>query len=64
MATPPHFGKPITRFVAPAGAPPKAPVAVFACARRANLERPSRASLPQRAFTEDDIHNCVIHNFT
>eukprot|EP00959_Pyramimonas_sp_CCMP1952_P247660 5177448-Pyramimonas_sp.AAC.1 len=34
MAAPPHFGTPITRFVAPSGAPPKAPVAQSAWRRR------------------------------
>eukprot|EP00959_Pyramimonas_sp_CCMP1952_P153927 3220401-Pyramimonas_sp.AAC.1 len=33
MCMPPrlNFGTPLTRFVAPQGAPPKAPVAAFAC---------------------------------
>eukprot|EP00959_Pyramimonas_sp_CCMP1952_P464714 9487086-Pyramimonas_sp.AAC.1 len=35
-----HFGAPLTRFVAPEGAQPKAPVAAVACGSTAHFSAP------------------------
>ena len=50
MAPPHQFGTPLTRFVAPQGAPPKAPVAQAACAAATHLGTPlTRLVAPQGA---------------
>ena len=45
----PHFCASLTRFVAPLGAPPKAPVAASACFPTTHSANPSHASWPHRA---------------
>merc|ERR1712091_825586 len=44
----PHFGPPLTRFVAPQGAPPRAPVGAFACGTIPISAHPSHVSSPHR----------------
>eukprot|EP00959_Pyramimonas_sp_CCMP1952_P389569 8163444-Pyramimonas_sp.AAC.1 len=46
MAPPFQFGAPLARFVAPEGAPPKAPVGMPAWRRRVLLAHPSHGSWP------------------
>eukprot|EP00959_Pyramimonas_sp_CCMP1952_P327608 6858342-Pyramimonas_sp.AAC.1 len=48
-----HVTAPLTRFVAPQGAPRKAPVAPFACVRAADFSTPlSRLVDPQGAHVQ------------
>ena len=46
IAAPPHLGAPLTRFVAPKGAPPKAPAVGFAWHHRAQFGTPLTRFVP------------------
>eukprot|EP00959_Pyramimonas_sp_CCMP1952_P175897 3675584-Pyramimonas_sp.AAC.1 len=48
MAAPGHYGTPLTRIVAPEGAPPKVPMAELAWWPRPILAHRSHASWPHR----------------
>eukprot|EP00959_Pyramimonas_sp_CCMP1952_P218608 4571883-Pyramimonas_sp.AAC.1 len=61
-AAPLHLGTPLTRFVDPCGAPPKAPMAAPAC-----VPAPLRHTLytlrgPIKRSTDGETHRGEIHN--
>ena len=57
----PHLGAPLTRFVAPSGAPPKSPTAMFACAPDSHISpfrrTPHTVRGPIRGSTEGPSDN-------
>eukprot|EP00959_Pyramimonas_sp_CCMP1952_P136288 2851718-Pyramimonas_sp.AAC.1 len=52
-----HVGTPLTRFVAPSGAPPKAHLPTLACAHRAHFGT-TLTSVARGAYDEG-ANNCI-----